>query len=676
MLLGRVTFEELAAPPQLVRAIAARGYDTPTPVQEAVLAPAASGRDLLVSSRTGSGKTVAFGLALAQQILPPGEEKLPRAATPLGLVVAPTRELALQVAAELSWLFAETGAKVATCVGGTDMGRELRNLRDGPHLVVGTPGRLVDHLERKSLNLTALAGLVLDEADEMLDMGFRDELERILRDAPEGRRTLLFSATLPPAIDQLARRYQRDAMRIAATPPKQAHQDIEVRAHLIAQREREHAVVNTLLMADAPSAIVFCGTRDSVNHMHANLVERGFSAVALSGELTQSERTRALKALRDGRARVLVATDVAARGLDLPDVGIVIQADLPVNAEVFQHRSGRTGRAGRKGVSVLLVPGSSQRTATRLLHQAGVKASWPPVPGPGEIRQKDKERLVSEIDALARDPAEDDLAVAQLLLKDRTPEELAAALVKLRRASQPAPEEVPLSEQVREGNKSSATRKPPPGPSRTFLSGSSFEEPRPAKPYEARPPAAKTYESKAPAAKTFESKAHKPPAKVWPQAEMPRVYVASGKPAAEAPKPFEAPKAFEPPKPFEPRTPPSKPDALEAAYPKPVEYQRPPPTSPYGAPVPKGKPRPHDDLKGGGVWFRVNVGRSKKADPRWLLPLICRRGGVFKNDIGKIEIRADETRFEIAAESADRFARSIKKPDPKDPTIQIGAVKK
>ncbi len=386
-------FDELDLPTPLKAAIAARGYANPTPVQEAVLADELRGRDLLVSSRTGSGKTLAFGMVLARELLT-AEARFGPAPSPLGLIVAPTRELAFQISEELSWLLRSAGARIATCVGGVEMGKELRALRDLPHLVVGTPGRLVDHLERKSLKPGALKVLVLDEADEMLDMGFRDELERILRDAPAERRTLLFSATIPKDIEQLARRYQKDAARVSATPPSQAHQDIEVRAHLIAAREREHAVVNTLRAADAQTAIVFCGTRDHVNHLHASLVERGFSAVALSGELTQPERTRALKALRDGRARVLVATDVAARGLDLPDVGIVVQADLPQNAEVWQHRSGRTGRAGRKGVSVLLVPGGSQRSAELMLRKAGAKPTWSPPPGPEQIRERDHARLV------------------------------------------------------------------------------------------------------------------------------------------------------------------------------------------------------------------------------------------------------------------------------------------
>src|SRR3954462_11333611 len=296
------SFVELGAAEPLAKALAARGYETPTPVQEAGLHEAGRGCDLMVSARTGSGKTVAFGLALANELLP-----LHKPGNPHCLVVAPTRELAHQVARELSWLYAD--ARVATCVGGADVAAELRTLRSGAQIVVGTPGRLVDHLERGSLELDQLRGLVLDEADERLDLRFPAELERILGAAPEGRRTLLFSATIPPEIERLARKYTKDALRIAANPPAQAHADIEVRAHVVAPREREHAVVNVLRYHDAPAAIVFCATREGVTHLAQALIERGFAAVPISGELTQSERTRALHALRDGRARVLGATD-------------------------------------------------------------------------------------------------------------------------------------------------------------------------------------------------------------------------------------------------------------------------------------------------------------------------------------------------------------------------------
>jgi ATP-dependent RNA helicase DeaD len=288
-------------------------------VQLAVLEADKAGRDLLVSAQTGSGKTVAFGLAIAPTLLGEAEHLL-QAAEPMALIIAPTRELAMQVQRELDWLYKDTGARIVTCVGGMDVRAEARQLSLGAHIVVGTPGRLRDHLERQRLNLSKLVAVVLDEADEMLDLGFQEDLEFILDATPESRQTLLFSATMPREIETLARRYQRDAARIETLRRNEQHADIEYRAIRVAPNDIEHAVVNVIRLHDARATLVFCATRESVKRLHMRLVERGFSAVALSGELTQSERMHALQALRDGRARVLVATDVAARGLDLPEL--------------------------------------------------------------------------------------------------------------------------------------------------------------------------------------------------------------------------------------------------------------------------------------------------------------------------------------------------------------------
>ena len=240
-------------------------------------------------------------------------------------------------------------------------------MQDGVHIVVGTPGRLRDHLERRALKVSALKVVVLDEADEMLDMGFREDLQFILETTPAARRTLLFSATLPKTIVTLAQHYQRDALRIKTLGATEGHADIEYRAiRIAAQQRRKRHRQSAALHGSAERAGVL-RTRQAVRHLEAILRERGFAAVALSGELSQSERNHALQALRDGRARVCVATDVAARGLDLPNLGLVIHADLPNDAEVLQHRSGRTGRAGRKGVSILLVPNSRRRRAEEML---------------------------------------------------------------------------------------------------------------------------------------------------------------------------------------------------------------------------------------------------------------------------------------------------------------------
>ena len=426
-------------PPLLAAALTERGYETPTAVQSAVLEPDAVGRDLLVSAQTGSGKTIAFGLAFAAELLQ-GAERFSYAEKPLALIVAPTRELALQVERELKWLYLQTGARVASCVCGMNVRQEQRNLAQGAHIVVGTPGRLRDHLERGSLVLDGLRAVVLDEADEMLDLGFRDDIEQILDTTPDSRRTLLFSATLPRPIVDLARRYQKNGHRIETMARGEQHADIDYIAMTVAPADIEHAVVNVLRYQEAQGAMVFCATRDNVRRMHASLVERGFAAVALSGELSQSERSHALQALRDGRARVCVATDVAARGIDLPGLELVVHAELPVGADTLQHRSGRTGRAGRKGVCVLIVPFPRKRRAEGMMRTANIRPRWEKAPTADMIREKDHERLVETIQPGTA--AEDDLAVARALLEKHPAEDIAAALVRSYRARLPEPEDM------------------------------------------------------------------------------------------------------------------------------------------------------------------------------------------------------------------------------------------
>ncbi|WP_187336014.1 DEAD/DEAH box helicase [Novosphingopyxis iocasae] len=527
-------FNDIAAP--LAEALAARGYDNPTAVQAAVLEDEAAGRDLVVSAQTGSGKTIAFGLAVAAELM--GEDnRLGVAAAPLALVIAPTRELALQVSRELGWLYEKAGAVIATCVGGMDPVKERRVLRQGAHIVVGTPGRLRDHFERNGLDLSDLRTAVLDEADEMLDMGFRDDLEEILDGTPDQRRTLLFSATMPKPIVALAKRYQRDALRISTVGEDRGHGDIAYQAVTVAPHEIEHAVVNLLRFHDAETAIVFCATRESVRRMHASLQERGFAVVALSGEHSQSERNHAMQALRDGRARVCVATDVAARGIDLPALSLVIHAEIPRDAETLQHRSGRTGRAGNKGTAVLVVPYPRRRRVESMLRGAKVQADWIDAPTPEAIRAQDQERLLTALLEPA-DYDEEELRLADRLLAERSPRDIAAALVQIHRAKMPAPEEL--------------------------------------------------IENSPEARKEAQKERHRP--------------------------------GFE-------------------------------------------------DI----IWFRMDAGRRQNADPRWILPLLCRRGHITKKDVGAIRIGPDETFFQIPrAVSGDfeaalrRTANSDEQGDPRD----------
>ncbi len=426
--------------PALGEALNKRGYTELTPVQKAVLAPELGIADALVSAQTGSGKTVAFGMALAPMLLD-GKERFGPAKSPLALVVAPTRELALQVKRELDWLYEMTGATVVSCVGGMDGRTERRNLERGAHIVVGTPGRLCDHIDRRAFNTTGLRAVVLDEADEMLDLGFREDLEYILDAAPSDRRTLMFSATVPRSITTLAKRYQKDAVRVVTSEEQKQHLDIDYRALTVAPKDEENAIINVLRFYEAKNALVFCATRAAVNHMTSRFANRGFSVVALSGELSQAERSHALQAMRDGRARVCIATDVAARGIDLPNLELVIHADLPKNPESLLHRSGRTGRAGRKGVSVLIVPYKARKRTERLLRDANISATWAQPPSAEEVMQKDNERIFA--DPMLSEPLnENEQAFAKELLSHHSAEQVAAAFVRLYHAEQSAPEEL------------------------------------------------------------------------------------------------------------------------------------------------------------------------------------------------------------------------------------------
>ncbi len=475
------------ASPTLQRALHERGYSAPTAVQMAVLYPDAQTRDLLVSAQTGSGKTVAYGLAFAADILGDAD-MLPVAGAPLVLVIAPTRELAIQVHGELTWLYRPAGGRVVSCVGGMDPRQEQRALAAGCHIVVGTPGRLQDHLNRGRLQLSACRVVVLDEADEMLDLGFKDELEFILQAAPEPRRTLLFSATIAKEIAALARQYQINALRIDTGSRNQPHADIEYRAIRVHGHEIEQGLVNMLRFHEARGSLVFCATREAVRRLQGRLQERGFAAVALSGELSQNERNTALQSLRDGRARVCIATDVAARGLDLPDLDLVIHADLPTNKASLLHRSGRTGRAGRKGLCLLLVPHSKRRRAELLLASANINAAWEAPPSAESIRLRDQERLLAD-PLLTEAPLEEDLTLAEQLIARQGAASVATALIRLYRARLPAPEEITLAPE------SPATPRPQRPPhhgsdtqrSKAEAARHGFAKRQPPKPYNGKP---------------------------------------------------------------------------------------------------------------------------------------------------------------------------------------------
>lgn len=425
-------------PPALHSALTAKGYARLTPVQMEMLRPDLAGLDMIVSARTGSGKTVGFGLALATRLLP----ALATGGGPKALIIAPTRELAMQVRREFEWLYGPAGGYVASCVGGMDMRREVYALEKGAQIVVGTPGRLVDHLKRGSLNLAGLEAVVLDEADEMLDLGFAEDLDTILSGAPKTKQTLMFSATVPRAIEKLAAGHLRAGyQRVAVAGEAAQHTDIAYRIAAVGNDDAERAIVNILRYHEADRAIVFANTRAVVARIAARLTNRGFRAVTISGELSQTERTHALQAMRDGRARVIVATDVAARGIDLPNLDLVIHAELPGSPESLKHRSGRTGRAGRKGTSVMIVTPRTRAKASRILQSAAIAAEWGTAPSADDVRARDVDRLMAA-PVWDEIPEGDDAAMAARLAAERDPQALAAALVSFWRERHSAPEEI------------------------------------------------------------------------------------------------------------------------------------------------------------------------------------------------------------------------------------------
>jgi ATP-dependent RNA helicase DeaD len=400
--------------PKLLSAIERKGFTELTAVQRVVLDPALTGRDLRITSQTGSGKTLAIGLTLRS--LPWGDTAAQKGvAQPLAIVIAPTRELAQQIERELAWLYADSGVHVACTTGGASYHVEQRALGRGPGIVVGTPGRLLDHLGRGTIAATQVGALVLDEADRMLELGFREDLEAIFGRMPEDKQTHLVSATFPRALRALADSVQRQPSHVEGSVLGAANVDIDHVIHIVHPTQRGDAIINLLLAQPDDQTLIFVRTRADAGDLAGMLSRSGFAASGLSGDMEQAARNRALAGFRNGDLRVLVATDVAARGIDVQDVTRVLHAELPRDPDAYTHRSGRTGRAGRKGVSALLVAPAQVVHATRLLRNLGVAHRCVPVPTPEEITRAQDDRLFAQLTAAdAADPAVDPTACAAL----------------------------------------------------------------------------------------------------------------------------------------------------------------------------------------------------------------------------------------------------------------------
>ena len=421
------SFDLVPAP--LRDALIRRGFTLLTSVQTAILAADDGVRDLQISSQTGSGKTVALGFVLAPGLVASSESKK----APTTLVITPTRELAMQVKEELGWLFANLrGVKLDCVTGGTVVRNEQIRLKRAPAILVGTPGRLLDHIRSGVLDCSGVTQLVLDEADQMLDLGFRDDLEAILAAMPAQRRTHLISATFPPAVRALTREFQRDALHVEGTALGTPHQDIEHTVHPVETKNRYAALVNLLLLAGGERTLVFVRTRIETAELADRLSADGFAAQPISGELTQTLRTRTLEAFRRGIITALIATDVAARGLDIPDVTTVVHFDPPTDGAVYTHRSGRTGRAGQKGHSVMLAPAGAKRRVSRILGEARVVAKWAPVPDAATVRARQRDRAEQRLRLALTEhqPTPEHRELATKLLAEFPPADLVAGLLR------------------------------------------------------------------------------------------------------------------------------------------------------------------------------------------------------------------------------------------------------
>src|SRR4051795_2818588 len=424
------TFADLRLRPELLTALTGLGYEEPTPIQREAIPPLIEGRDLQGQAATGTGKTAAYALPLLER-LPAGR----RDPEPVVLVLVPTRELAIQVSEALYRYGRELGARVVPVYGGQPIGRQLRALDGGVDVVVATPGRALDHVRRSTLRLGSVATVVLDEADEMLDMGFAEDLEAILDETPEERQTVLFSATMPRRLDALARRYLQDPVHIQVARERPASGEaprVRQTAYVVPRASKPAALGRVLDIESPTATIVFCRTRDEVDQLTETLNGRGYRAEALHGGMGQEQRDRVMNRLRGGTAELLVATDVAARGLDIEQLTHVVNYDVPSAPESYVHRIGRVGRAGREGVAVTLAEPREHRMLKTIEKVAGAPITVEKVPTVADLRAR---RLELTRAALRESLLEDELDHFRVVVETLTDEfdlmEVALAAVKL-----------------------------------------------------------------------------------------------------------------------------------------------------------------------------------------------------------------------------------------------------
>ena len=420
-------FTELGLSPEILKAVARMGFEEASPVQSAAIPVLLTGKDVVGQSQTGSGKTAAFAIPLIEKIR--SERRAPQA-----LILLPTRELAMQVAEEVAKLaMFKKGVRELPIYGGASYDRQLRGLRDGAQIIIGTPGRVMDHLERGTLKLDEVTTVVLDEADRMLDMGFREDIEKILSQAPPERQTVLFSATVPPAIRDIIRRFTRDPAQVRIESQTLTVPAIEQVYYEVDRRSKLEVLCRLLDLEDVKLGIVFCATKIMVDELTSHLAARGYRAEALHGDLSQAMRERVMGRFRNHACEFLVATDVAARGLDVDDVEVVFNYDLPHDGEDYVHRIGRTGRAGKTGKAITFVAGREIYKLQNIQRFIKARIERKRVPSLDEVEERRTETLFERVRETleAGNYRRRDEAVDRWLEAGHSPTDIASALIHL-----------------------------------------------------------------------------------------------------------------------------------------------------------------------------------------------------------------------------------------------------
>lgn len=423
-----IKFEDLNLDAKILRAVTDMGFEAASPIQAQSIPLELEGLDIIGQAQTGTGKTAAFGIPLLQKV-DPKNKKLQ------AIILCPTRELAIQVSDEIRRLAKYMHAvKVLPIYGGQEIGRQIRSLKDGVQVIIGTPGRVMDHMRRKTLKLDHVHTVVLDEADEMLNMGFLEDMETILSELPEERQTVMFSATMPPAIAEIAKKFQKDpeivkVVKKELTVPKVTQYYYEVKP-----KTKVEVMCRLLDMYDPKLTIVFCNTKRQVDDLVQELQGRGYFAEGLHGDLKQMQRDRVMNSFRNGRTDILIATDVAARGIDVDDVEAVFNYDIPQDDEYYVHRIGRTGRAGREGKAFSLVVGKEVYKLREIQRYCKTKIIPQPIPSLNDVTSIKVEKIMDGVEDIVRDNDLDkiiNIVEKRVLEEDYTTLDLAAALLKM-----------------------------------------------------------------------------------------------------------------------------------------------------------------------------------------------------------------------------------------------------